>query len=257
MSAVISLMGRRLSKFILCGMVIIGCGRREPTAAPPQADIPTLQAVATFAITPEIAEASGLCYHKTRGTLLVVSDDRPDIFEMDLTGRVVGSVPTRCTDLEGVALSRGGDTIYVVQERAQLVTALTWQGTERFSFPVRVATLENHSLEGVTVGDDGDLFVVNEKDPRMLLRYRRLVEMGRTEILQAFDDLADICYDEVEDCLWIISDESLKVGKLSKEGALLGQWYIPFSKGEGIAVVGSSLYVVRDGESKLYVFQKP
>lgn len=257
LSAVVSVMRWSLIHILLLVMAIVGCGRREPTAVRPQADIPTLQPVATFAITPSIAEASGLCYHKTRGTLLVVSDDRPDIFEMDLTGRVLGSISTSCTDLEGVALSRGGDTIYVVQERAQLVTALTWQGTELFSFPVRVATLENHALEGVAVGDDGDLFVLNEKDPRMLLRYRGRTEVARREIQEAFDDLADICYHKDEDCLWIISDESLKVGKLSKEGALLGEWFIPFSKGEGIAVVGNNLYVVRDGEPKLYVFAKP
>ncbi|MBC7187617.1 MAG: SdiA-regulated domain-containing protein [Calditrichaeota bacterium] len=241
---------------LVAGVVFSGCTRKAPTGLPPQAEVPTLQPVATYVISPAIAEASGICYRKVSNSLLVVSDDRGEVFEIDLTGRVIRSIPIACVDLEGVAVTGSGDTLYVVQERPQLVTAVRWDGTELFSFSVRVATAENHALEGVTLDKYGNLYVVNEKDPRMLLRYRGRAEVARVEIT-AFTDLSDICYDEAEDCLWIISDESLKIGKFSREGVLLGEWFIPFSKGEGIAVVGRTLYVVQDGESKLYAFDKP
>ena len=241
---------------VVVGAVALSCARKAPTSLPSQADIPTLQPVAAVDISPAIREASGICYDKRTGLFLVVSDDRPEIFVVDPSGRVTAAIATPCTDLEGIALSSGGDTLFVVEERAQLVVALSREGFPLFTMPVRVATAANHALEGIAQDGLGNLFIINEKDPRLLLYYRGSSEVSRAEI-RAFADLSDICYDAEEHCLWLISDESLKIGKFTTEGVLLREWFIPFSKGEGIAVVGSTIYVVRDGESKLYLFEKP
>ncbi len=246
----------RLVAILVGGLAVLSCAREEPTSLPPQGDIATLHPVATIDVSPPIAEASGICFDKRTGLFLVVSDDRPDIFAVDLNGRVIRSIATASSDLEGIATSKGGDTLFVVEERPQLVVGLSREGERLFAFPVRVATAENHALEGMTQDAFGNLFIVNEKDPRLLLLYRGSSEVRRVEI-QAFADLSDVCYDEEEDCLWLISDESLKIGKFTTEGVLLQEWFIPFSKGEGIAVVGRTICVVRDGEPKLYLFEKP
>ncbi|MCO6446535.1 MAG: SdiA-regulated domain-containing protein, partial [Ignavibacterium album] len=70
-------------------------------------------------------------------------------------------------------------------------------------------------------------------------------------------DISDIYYDEICNCIWIISDESKRILKLSTTGELLKQWEIPFTKGEGITIVNEKIYVVNDSNSKMYVFQKP
>jgi len=129
-------------------------------------------------------------------------------------------------------------------------------GTKINSFSVNVSTNSTNGLEGIAIDANNYFYVLNEKLPRFLVKLKNEVEISRTEIT-AVDDLSDVCYNSVLDCLWIISDESEKVIKVTKCGSVISEWQIPFSKGEGITIVGDKIYVVNDLDGKLYVFQKP
>ena len=67
----------------------------------------------------------------------------------------------------------------------------------------------------------------------------------------------NICYDAATNAFWIVSDESQMVIKISRTGVLLGQWSTPVNQGEGIAFIGTRMYIVSDTDAKLYVFVKP
>jgi len=100
------------------------------------------------------------------------------------------------------------------------------------------------------------LFVINEKNPQMVLKFKNKQELWRRTINYSLD-IADIYYEETVNCIWLISDESRRIMKLSSIGELLNEWEIPFTKGEGITIVNDKIYVVNDANGKMYVFQKP
>jgi len=129
-------------------------------------------------------------------------------------------------------------------------------GTKLSSFPVNVATVLKHGPEGVTVDKNNHVFVLNEKLPMMILEYNQGKEVWRKEISYTID-CSDIFYEASTDCFWIVSDESMRVIKLSRSGDLLGAWSVPFTKGEGLAIVQNRIYIVNDAENKMYVFDKP
>jgi uncharacterized protein YjiK len=238
---------------LLLGMT--SCSRNEQSATDPGTPAAqSLQLITTYSLT--VTEPSGLAYSQATRTLYMISDNRSEIFRIDTTGKVLGSIPVNASDIEGVAVSNSGDTLYIVEETASLLSTILLNGTKVSSVPVVVRTDPQHSLEGVTVDNAGSLVVINEKAPTMLLEFAGGVEMRRL-LLTYSSDISDICYDVSGDCFWIVSDESQKVLKLSRSGALLGEWSIPVRQGEGIAFIRDRCYIVSDVDAKLYVFVKP
>jgi len=237
-------------------LFLFACGRTEPdsSVAPPLLPDTTLVLIAEYVTS--VPEPSGLAYHSGNNTLWTVSDGNSTVYEMDFRGNVLRSFVIQNIDLEGIALTSRGDTMLIADEVNKQIATYRTTGMKLSTFGVNVATVSNNALEGVAVGRNNRIFVLNEKLPRMLLEFAGGVEVARTEITAAAD-LSDVCYDSVGDCLWIISDESQKVLKCTTAGAVLAEYGIAFTKGEGIAVVGNRIYIVNDANGKLYVYNKP
>jgi uncharacterized protein YjiK len=195
-------------------------------------------------------------YNSFNNSFFVVSDTISKIFEIDLNGNLIKEILVNANDLEGIALSKNNDTIYVVEESDNLITSFLLNGNKINSFSKDVSTNSTNGLEGIAVDNIQNLYVINEKLPRYLMTIKNSIEINRSEIT-VVDDLSDIFYDVTLDCLWLVSDESKKILKLSKTGIILSEWLIPFSKGEGITFVQDKMYIVRDSDSKMYVFNKP
>lgn len=243
------------SVLLLAFAAVVGCTRPEPgsgVVAPPTVE--PLTEIAVYET--GVPEPSGLAYHWRNGTLLTVSDGNSTVYEMTLTGSVLRSMVIQSSDLEGIVLSANCDTMVVAEETNRLVTTYLSDGTKLSSFPVNVATNGGNALEGVALDGANHLFVLNEKAPRLLLEFSGGTEIRRTELTYT-TDCSDIVHDPSGDCFWMVSDESMAVVRLSRAGGMLGQWRIPFSKGEGIAIVEQKIYIVSDADGKLHVFQKP
>lgn len=237
--------------FILCN----GCSRDNPESVVSPPDIQKIYPISTFSLI--IPEPSGITYNSKNNSLMIVSDGNPDIYEINFSGIIQSKIVSSGSDMEGIALSKNCDTIYVVEEKKKQVTAFDLSGNKLFSFSADVATSDNSALEGITINiATNTLYVINEKDPEMMLGYKNLTEIWRKTIVYA-SDISDICYENSSNCFWLISDESAKIMKLSFTGDLISEWQIPFTKGEGITIVNDKIYVVNDADGKLYVFQKP
>ncbi len=215
---------------------------------------PGLKQVAVYSTS--VKEPSGLVYNSKSNNLITVSDANSTVYEIDFSGRIINELKISADDLEGIALSKNCDTIYVAEEKKQQVTKFLWDGTKISSLKTNVSVDENHSLEGVTLDKKNNLFILNEKNPCVLLEYSGTTEITR-KVLSFSKDVSDICYDDKLDCFWIVSDESEAVYKVSKAGYVLNKYSIPFSKGEGITLVADKIYIVNDSDGKLYVFEKP
>jgi uncharacterized protein YjiK len=210
--------------------------------------------VAVYAL--EVPEPSGLAYNSRNNSLMTVSDQNSTVYEIDFTGRILKSMVVPSPDMEGIALTTNCDTLYIAEETSRLVAIYSINGTKLSSFSADVATVAKHGPEGVTVDKNGHVFVLNEKLPMMILEYVKGKEVWRKEINYTID-CSDIFYEFSTDCFWIVSDESQRVIKLARNGDLLGSWSIPFTKGEGLAIVQNKIYIVNDAENKMYVFDKP
>jgi uncharacterized protein YjiK len=239
---------------LVLGLLSCSCTREEPGAGIVAPVVTALVQLAVYDTS--VPEPSGLAYNAQRNSLMTVSDGNSTIYEIDFTGRILRSFVVSGSDLEGIALSAACDTIYVVEERNLLVSSFLSNGIKLSSFPVNVATNLSNGLEGVARDKRNHLFILNEKLPRMLLEYYQGQELFRKEITAAID-LSDVFYEEQTNCLWIVSDESRKVMKLSTSGTVLAEYSIPFPKGEGITIVQNKIYIVCDADGKLYVFQRP
>lgn len=257
-------MKKRIAKLYILTIIVIilfiltawNCGRKEPTTAAPAPPVSSEMKPETF-YSLTVSEPSGLVYNKHTNTLLTVSDSRPDIYEISLTGSTHGTIPANGTDMEGVALSVTGDTLYFAEERIRKVSAINRSGSLLRSFTINAGSPGNSGLEGITVNTaTGHLYIINEKDPVMLFCYNDTTELWRKP-LSFTSDISGICYDETTGALWIVSDESRKVLKLTLTGELIASWNIPFSKGEGIAIAGDKIYIVNDQENRMYLFSKP
>ncbi len=232
-----------------------GCSRNEPYVAVTPSTIQKIIPINTYVL--DVSEPSGLAYNAVNNTFMVISDSHPEIYEISLNGATLNTIPASGSDMEGIALSKNCDTVIVVEERIRSVTSFALNGAKLDTIIVDVAVLGNSGLEGVTFNHTGrQMFVLNEKDPRMLLCYENLTKKWQKN-LDYTGDVSDVCYEESTGFLWVISDESRMILKLSSTGTLIKQWEIPFSKGEGIAIVGDKIYVVNDQDGKMYVFHKP
>jgi uncharacterized protein YjiK len=249
-------MRKRIILIVVLSCVLAGCSRDNPSAETTGPETATLKPLSMIDLSPGITEPSGIVYNRKNNTLMVVSDSRSDVFEINLNGVIQKTIPTTATDLEGISISAGGDSLFLAEERNQVVDTYSRAGMLLSSLPVKVATLANNALEGVAIDSSGHLWVINEKNPRLLLEFAGTQELSRKEITLV-DDLSDICCDETDQSLWIISDESRKIFKITRTGSLLKEWDLPFSKGEGITFAGDKMYIVNDQDAKLYIFAKP
>lgn len=238
-------------------ILLSGCKREEPDSnivAPP--GVTTLQPLKVIDLASILTEPSGIFYNSKNNSLLVVSDARPDIYELDLNGNLLNKISVAGVDMEGVTMTKNCDTIFVVEETARLVSSFLYNGKKINSLLVDVATNPSHCLEGITIDDNYHLFVINERDPMLMLEFVNGIEVSRKQLAHS-TDVSDICYDKQTNCFWIISDESKKIFKLNRNGNLLGEWLVTFDKGEGITFVNDKMYVVRDTDAKMYIYNKP
>lgn len=253
---------RRLSILLMClAASLAGCnGSSDPVAAPEPQEELALIAVYDIAV----SDPSGLALDYDGVHLWTVSDDPGQgMFQITRQGEVVRHVRFASDDLEGIVVDPANLTLWVVEERLREILNVTREGEVLSRTPVPIpANRPNDGLEGITINTrTGDFFVVNEKNPRLLVRLGRDLEIRETVPLDFsgeffMGDLSGISYNAVENTLWIISDESRKIVVIDMQYRPLRAYRTGIVKGEGIAVDPDNrrVYAVCDEESKLYVF---
>ena len=243
---------RLFLNILLLLALIAGCKYSETNSKPTK--LHPLEKISAFST--RVPEPSGLVYYKKHKTLLTVSDQNSTVYEISLEGKIINSFQLSSIDMEGIALTRNEDTLIIASEHSQSIDTYLFNGDKISSLTIPVATESKHSLEGVTIDKGNNLFVINEKKPCMLLKFSSGKEIFRKKITWA-EDLSDIFFDTESNCLWVLSDESAKVMKLSLKGELIAEYSIPFNNGEGITIYNGRIYIINDTNGKLYVFRKP
>jgi uncharacterized protein YjiK len=203
-----------------------------------------------------ISEPSALdLTYKEKG-FWTVSDNNSTIYKLDNWGKIVKSFKVEGIDLEGVSVL-DEKTLAVVLERKREIVIVDTSGTELRRVKVDLQGELNNGLEGITYDPDNKkFFVLNEKNPCLLLTFdENLNELSR-DTLSFIKDASGIHFDAKSKFLWILSDESQCVTKCDLKGIPIKKYFITIAQPEGLTIdkAGKKMYIVSDINDALYVF---
>ena len=237
-----------LSVFLLLLLMVISCNNKE------EEKLKTL----TFSKAEEIAvpEPSGIDLTYNEEGFWIVSDQNSKVYLIDNWGKEVRSFKVNGEDLEGITVINDS-TLAVVLERSREVVILDTSGKELKRTPLDLEGELNSGLEGITYDPKVKRFyIVNEKKPRLLITLdENLIELKR-DTIDFSKDVSGIFFDDNDNTLWILSDESQSIYKTDLSGNLIEKFKIKITQPEGITFnkTRTKLYIVSDKTENLYVF---
>lgn len=233
-------------------IIMASCG--ETTDETPMNDQPIL----LDSIALNIEEPSGLAYNSLNNTLFVVSDQNGSpIYEINLSGTILNEIAVNSNDFEGIVYEPNLSQLLVVEEGNSRISAFGLGGESGGSIPVDVEMGSNTGLEGITLNSqNGHFFLVHESPPFMIELDETNTEIKRTTIGFA-DDLSGISYDDSDNTLWLVSDESKAMYQIDLNGNLMKSFNITVTKAEGIAIHDGTAYIVSDATNQLYIYDLP
>jgi len=205
-----------------------------------------------------IPETSDLSFGSYADILYTVSDRTAKAYKITTKGKVLSELSYTGSDLEGICYVEN-QFIYVAEERLRKIIRLDLQGNQigEKTIPVEIND-ENQGLEGISYATSNKHFyILNEKNPGLLIETDENLNVLKSFPLSFASDYSGVCVDNVNQQLWIVSDESASVTKCTMKGELIESYRIPVSNPEGIAFdpMSNKLYIISDVESRLYLFQ--
>lgn len=205
-----------------------------------------------------VSEASGLTINSAGSTLYTVSDNTGNIYELTTDGTVLKEYTYNGDDVEGISMV-SNNKVLLVEERTKEIVEYDLSSKNFNKHKVIYNNNNvNNGLEGIAFNsNDNTVFVLNEKNPGILMRLRSDYSIIETYNLDFASDYSGIFHDKELNTLWILSDESKTVNKCSLKGVLIKSYPTNVTKAEGIAVSNTNIYIVSDSNATLFKFKKP
>lgn len=203
-----------------------------------------------------VPEPSGLDLTFDETGFWIVSDENSKVYLIDSWGRMVKSFNVDGKDLEGITVI-DESRLAVVLERTREVVILDTSGTEIQRAALELKGELNTGLEGITFDPKGKKFyILNEKNPRLLLTLDENLKELKRDTLNFSKDVSGIFFDDLDNTLWILSDESQRIFMTDHSGNPINDFKINVIQPEGITVnkTRTKLYIVSDKTGNLYVF---
>jgi uncharacterized protein YjiK len=203
-----------------------------------------------------VPEPSGLDLTFDETGFWIVSDENSKVYLIDSWGRMVKSFNVDGKDLEGITVI-DESRLAVVLERTREVVILDTSGTEIQRAALELKGELNTGLEEITFDPKGKKFyILNEKNPRLLLTLDENLKELKRDTLNFSKDVSGIFFDDLDNTLWILSDESQRIFMTDHSGNPINDFKINVIQPEGITVnkTRTKLYIVSDKTGNLYVF---
>lgn len=205
-----------------------------------------------------VSEASGLTINASGSTLYTVSDNTGNIYELSTDGTVIKEYAYIGNDVEGISMISNNKVLLVEERTKEIVEYDLSTKTYNKHKVIYSNNDSNSGLEGIAINlNDNTVFILNEKNPGLLMRLRSDFSIIESYNLDFASDYSGIFHDKESNLLWILSDQSKTVNKCSLKGALIKSYATNVIKGEGIVVTNNNIYIVSDSNSTLYKFKKP
>jgi len=205
-----------------------------------------------------VLEPSGLAVSREGNALYTVSDNTAQIYKLSTTGNVIQTFDYVGNDLEGVSTFTG-NKLLLAEERTKEIVVFDIETGSYLKHRINYKNSdENSGIEGVTYNStDGTIFILNEKNPGILIRLRADFSIIAAYELDFASDYSGIFYDSSSNSLWIVSDQNKTINKCTLTGELVKAYSTSVTQAEGIAIANDNIFVVSDAEAKLFVFKKP
>jgi len=202
-------------------------------------------------------EPSGLAFSEALQKMWVVSGGDQHIYMLDTIGRVEKKLKYEGVDLEGIAFDVIDSTLWVIDEATKEIVHIDLDGNILFRKEESYYSTPNKGPEGITIGKDHAMYIINERDPSVLFELDSAYSIAQTYPLDFASDYSDISYEPLTDSFFILSDESNAFFSWSKQQGVINKYLLPNYKNEGIAFdrTRNLFYVVNDATAKLYFYR--
>jgi uncharacterized protein YjiK len=258
-----------IALFSTIAFISLSVSARKIISSPPETSQPlpskviapnaiSLTLLNTYSIS-SVPEPSDLTYDKVNNQLFSVSDTG-NIYRLSVTGQLLQTY-TFAGDLEGVSMSGTANTLIVaIEDTYKLVEYNYLTGskiTHTMSYTNQGVT--SSGIEGVTYNTlTGEVYFLNEKDPGALIVANSSYNVTNEYPISFAGDYSACDFVDESGYLWIGSDQDSSVYKCTTDGTVVQTFNLgTLNKLEGIAIDYDRqiLYVVTDGDAKLYVYQ--
>jgi uncharacterized protein YjiK len=219
-----------------------------------------------------IVEPSGVCFHPSRKTLFVVSDEG-DIFEIKTDGTPLARLKIP-GDLEEVTVDPQSGLLYIVIEGEDVILEFDpekWQVTRRFpvnrefggdpNFLQKQVDRYDNGIESLAFVADknhpegGTFYAGNQEDPPCIMEILVPLKSSQAEVAEArilrvlpfkMDDPGAMYYDYRKGLLNVVNDADNILVEITLEGKLVREYAFPGDTQEGLT---------RDDEGYIYIAQ--
>jgi len=247
---------KRISIIVTVFLFAITCKEKEPSGPVFEIPMGTIELIESYDL--DVTEPSGLCFGPENKTLLTVSDNTNQVYEIDLQGKVIRTFDYQGKDLEGVAYNPDLNVIAVAEEADREVTILNYTtgakiGTYKIDIPFGA---ENSGLEGISYNTNNKMYyIVNETNPDLMVIWNPTSGIISKDNLDFAIDYSGICVDAAHSLLWIVSDQSERIYKCDYNANALMQFKLSKLKFEGIAILNDMVYLVNDATAEFNIYQ--
>jgi len=203
-----------------------------------------------------VPEPSGLDLSFDEKGFWVVSDQNSKVYLIDSWGKEIKSFEVNGEDLEGITVVNDS-LLAIVLERTREVIILDTSGNELKRATLNLKGELNSGLEGITYDPVKKIFyILNEKNPGLLLTLDENLTEQKRNTLKFAKDFSGVFFDENDNSLWILSDESQRIFKTDLSGIPIEEFKIKVAQPEGITLnkARTKLFLVSDVTGNLYVF---
>ncbi len=246
----------RISIIIFVLFFLYSCKDKKPSDPVVDFPIGELELIHSYEL--NVPEPSGLSFGPGGNTLLTVSDNSNQIYELDFEGNILRVFNFTGRDLEGVTYNPDENLIAVVDERDREVSLVDYESgnkTETFKINIPIGS-ENSGLEGISYNINNKYYyIVNEINPELLVIWNPVSGIINQENLKFALDYSGVYTDANQSHLWYVSDESQRVYQCDYSNNVLMAFNLGELKFEGIAIDGDMIYLVNDATAKLNIYK--
>ncbi len=244
--------------FVIILIFFIASSCKKDETQDPGSEIPTgeLELINSYPI--DVPEPSGLSFGSDKNTLLTVSDNTNQIYELDLQGNVIRIIDFTGRDLEGVTYNPDENHIAVIDERDREVALIDYDSgntLEIYQIDVPIGS-ENSGLEGISYNSNNKhYYIVNEANPGMMLVWSPSSGVISQDNLQFASDYSGIFADANLSHLWFLSDASQRLYKCNYGAEVLLAFNLDKQKYEGVVIDNDLCYLVNDATARLNIYK--